>query len=95
VEIFWIARSYARAQMAFLSFFILLPIPKYVLVPLILEDVRKEFTGGYQGRGWRGDVKQMLLDISKIKRLGWKPKYRSAEAVRLAVRDAMLDHCVS
>lgn len=66
-----------------------------MLVPLILEDVRKEFTGGYQGRGWRGDVKQMLLDISKIKRLGWKPKYRSAEAVRLAVRDAMLDHCVS
>jgi len=36
------------------------------------------------GRGWIGDVKTMLLDISKMKKLGWKPKYKSAEAVRMA-----------
>lgn len=41
------------------------------------------------GRGWTGDVRFMLLDISKIKRLGWKPKYSSREAVRLAVRDLL------
>jgi len=41
------------------------------------------------GRGWVGDVRFMLLDISKIKRLGWKPKYSSKEAVRLAVRDLL------
>jgi UDP-glucose 4-epimerase len=40
-----------------------------------------------EGRGWIGDVRFMLLDISKLKQLGWKPKYSSAEAVRLAVRD--------
>ena len=39
------------------------------------------------GRGWIGDVRFMLLDISKLKQLGWKPNYSSAEVVRLAVRD--------
>lgn len=41
------------------------------------------------GRGWRGDVRFMLLDISKIKSLGWLPKYSSKEAVRMAVRDVL------
>lgn len=39
------------------------------------------------GRGWPGDVKLMLLDISKLKNLGWKPTLSSAEAVRKTVRD--------
>jgi len=34
------------------------------------------------GRGWPGDVKLMLLDISKLKATGWKPSMSSAEAVR-------------
>lgn len=42
------------------------------------------FTGGTpDGRGWPGDVKFMLLSIEKIKRLGWKPKYSSREAIKL------------
>ncbi len=41
-----------------------------------------KFTGGIDGRGWKGDVKFMRLDISKLKALGWKPKYNSKEAVR-------------
>ncbi|MUM65591.1 NAD-dependent epimerase/dehydratase family protein [Acidianus infernus] len=42
-----------------------------------------------EGRGWKGDVRFMLLDTSKIKSFGWLPKYSSAQAVRLAVRDAL------
>lgn len=38
-----------------------------------------KFTGGK--RGWRGDVPLMLLDISKIKTFGWKPKYSSKQAI--------------
>ncbi len=38
------------------------------------------------GRGWKGDVKFMLLDISKLMKLGWSPRYSSAEAIRLTVR---------
>ncbi|RLF46760.1 MAG: UDP-glucose 4-epimerase [Thermoplasmata archaeon] len=49
-----------------------------------LSDVKYRFTGG--DRGWKGDIPVMLLDISKIKKLGWKPKFNSADAVRIATR---------
>jgi UDP-glucose 4-epimerase len=52
-----------------------------------LSGTRLNFTGGVEGgRGWKGDVKNMLLDVKKIKSLGWRPKYSSAEAVRLTAR---------
>ena len=41
------------------------------------------FTGGPQG--WKGDVPVMLLDISRAKGVGWKPKLSSGEAVRKTV----------
>jgi len=41
---------------------------------------------GSNNRGWKGDVPLMLLDISKIKQLGWKPKFNSKEAVTLTVK---------
>lgn len=47
------------------------------------------FTGG--DRGWKGDVPVMLLSIEKLKKLGWKPRYSSEEAVRMAVRDLIED----
>ncbi len=43
------------------------------------------FTGGVEGgRGWVGDVKLMLLDISKLKGLGWKPKLCCKEVIKKA-----------
>ncbi len=42
-----------------------------------------KFTGG--DRGWPGDVPMMRLDISKIKSLGFYPKYNSKEAVEKTV----------
>ena len=49
-------------------------------------------TGGVDGgRGWKGDVKMMHLDVSKLKLLGWKPKYSSAEAVRLTAKSLILN----
>ncbi|MCD6488864.1 MAG: NAD-dependent epimerase/dehydratase family protein [Desulfurococcales archaeon] len=38
------------------------------------------------GRGWPGDVKLMLLDITKLKKTGWKPRYSSREAVAETAR---------
>jgi len=56
-----------------------------------LCGVKFKFTGGVdRGRGWVGDVKNMLLDISKIKSRGWKPRYNSEEAVRLATRSILI-----
>ncbi|MCQ4153929.1 MAG: NAD-dependent epimerase/dehydratase family protein [Archaeoglobi archaeon] len=50
---------------------------------------RFRFTGG--DRGWKGDVPVMLLSVEKLKALGWRPKFRSEEAVRKAVRDLLED----
>jgi len=54
-----------------------------------LSDVKYRYTGGIDGRGWKGDVKVMLLSIEKIKRLGWTPLCGSAGAIEAAV-DALL-----
>lgn len=63
-------------------------IARIVIEEMGLSDVEIKYTGGVDGgRGWRGDVKEMLLDISKIKMLGWKPKLNSAEAVRRTAKD--------
>ncbi len=55
-----------------------------------LEDVGYSWTGGAGGgRGWKGDVKVMLLSIEKIKSLGWTPKYDSSRSIAKTVRSLM------
>ena len=55
-----------------------------------LENVEYIFTGGTEnGRGWPGDVKLMLLEISKAKQKGWKPKANSRNAVKNTVADLL------
>ena len=52
-----------------------------------LENVQVELTSGVDGgRGWKGDVKNMPLDIGKIKTLGWKPKHNSKQTIRKAIK---------
>ena len=41
-------------------------------------------TGG--DRGWPGDVPSIKFDCAKIRRLGWKPRRTSAEAMEAALR---------
>ncbi len=56
-----------------------------------LNDVSLEFVlGALDGRGWVGDVKNMLLDITRIKTTGWNPRYTSEQAIRLATRSVVL-----
>jgi len=61
-------------------------IAEIVVEEMGLENVRFKFTGGINGRGWKGDVKFMRLSIEKIKSYGWKPKYNSEESVRLTAK---------
>ena len=63
-----------------------LDIANIVINELSLDNVMLRFTGGIDGRGWKGDVKEMLLDSSKLEASGWKAKYNSREAVTLTAR---------
>lgn len=65
-------------------------IAEVVVEEMGLKGVKFVFTGGVEGgRGWLGDVKYMHLSVDKLMKLGWKPKYYSEGAVRLAVRDLL------
>ncbi|MCK5233179.1 MAG: NAD-dependent epimerase/dehydratase family protein [Candidatus Aenigmarchaeota archaeon] len=45
------------------------------------------FTGGIEG--WKGDVPVMMLDITKLTALGWKPKRTSNEAIKKTVTESI------
>jgi len=62
-------------------------IAQIIIEEMKLKNVKLTYTGGVDGgRGWKGDVKNMLLDISKVKSLGWEPKLNSRQAIRNTVR---------
>jgi len=66
---------------------IVMKISETVIDEMKLSNVAIRTTGGVDGgRGWKGDVKIMQLDMSNLKKHGWKPKYNSEEAVRLTAR---------
>jgi len=48
-----------------------------------LQDIEFKLIGGVDGgRGWKGDMKTMLLSTDRLLKLGWKPSLSSEEAVR-------------
>lgn len=59
-------------------------IARVVIEEMHLDNVRLEFTGG--ASGWAGDVSCYRYDWSKLRALGWRPRWTSDEAVRRAVR---------
>ncbi|MEM2282566.1 MAG: NAD-dependent epimerase/dehydratase family protein [Candidatus Hadarchaeales archaeon] len=67
-------------------------IAEMVIKALGLKDVKLKFTGGVKGgRGWPGDVKVMLLDVSKLESLGWKPRQGSRGAVEQAIKELLAE----
>jgi len=65
-------------------------IAEIVAEEMNMNDVQFSFTGGVEGgRGWVGDVKNMLLDTTKLKSKGWKPRYNSEKSVRLMIREIL------
>ena len=65
-------------------------IVRIVAEEMGLENVQFHFTGGVNGgRGWKGDVKNMFLNIDKLKERGWKPRHKSSDSIRLTVRAEM------
>jgi len=65
-------------------------IANLVIKGMNLKETSIFLTGGVDGgRGWKGDVKFMNLDINKIKSMGWKPKYNSKDAVELTISEIL------
>ena len=70
--------------------------PDQIKVKKIADTVAEEMklakvqyvfkAGAEDGAGWKGDVKTMHLSIEKLIKTGWKPKYTSEQAIRLAAR---------
>lgn len=48
-----------------------------------------EYAGGR--RGWRGDVPVVRLDSSRMRSLGWFPKWNSREAMRVSLEEMAAD----
>lgn len=44
------------------------------------------YADSFTGRGWRGDVKDMLLDCRRIEERGWHAKHNSIDSVTYATR---------
>ncbi|GIU71181.1 MAG: UDP-glucose 4-epimerase [Candidatus Nitrosocaldaceae archaeon] len=65
-------------------------IAKIVIDTLGLKNVKFTFIDNWNGRGWIGDVRVMLLDTNRLKRLGWRIRYNSKEAVTNVVKDISL-----
>jgi UDP-glucose 4-epimerase len=65
-------------------------IAEIVAEEMGLQNVKFKFTGGVDGgRGWKGDVKNMLLDITKLKSHGWKPKLNSKQAITKTLKELL------
>jgi UDP-glucose 4-epimerase len=62
-------------------------IAQIIIEELGLENPQVKYLSNEAGgRGWTGDVKNMLLSTQKLKGQGWKIRYSSSEAVRTTVR---------
>jgi UDP-glucose 4-epimerase len=67
-------------------------IAQIVVEEFGLRSVKMTFTGGVDGgRGWFGDVKVMHLSVEKLKELGWRPKFNSEQAIRVATKEFLIN----
>jgi UDP-glucose 4-epimerase len=62
-------------------------ISEIIIQQFPVTNVQTRFIDKYDGRGWIGDVREYLLDSSKMKAIGWKPRYKSKDAVMLTVKE--------
>jgi UDP-glucose 4-epimerase len=62
-------------------------IAEIVVEKMGLKGIEFKFAGGVDGgRGWKGDAKNMFLDITKLKSHGWKPKHNTKQAITKATQ---------
>jgi UDP-glucose 4-epimerase len=68
-------------------------IVEMILEEMKLKNVKLLYTGGKIG--WPGDAPLVHFDITKIKKLGWHPKYLSDETVRMSIKGTLENEMIS
>jgi UDP-glucose 4-epimerase len=64
----------------------IITIANSVIKGLNLSNVKITLSGGYEGRGWRGDVKKTELSTEKVAAFGWKNQFGSDAAIEEAIK---------
>ncbi len=64
-------------------------IADIVVSQMGLEGVKYNYTGGINGRGWKGDVKIAQVDVRKLASTGWKNRFNSDESVVEATKETI------
>lgn len=64
-------------------------IAEIVSTIMNLKEIKYTYKPTLHGIGWPGDVKQIALEINKIKNLGWKPKLKSKEAIKETAKNIL------
>ena len=61
------------------------------IVALVMDEMDIHAPVQYGGRytGWKGDVRKYQYDVSRLRLMGWTPKYNAEQAVRKAIRENM------
>ena len=62
-------------------------IAKIIIREMGLKNVKIHYSGGRIG--WKGDIPIVRIKNTKLKKIGWKPKYSSSQAVINTVRDLL------
>ena len=76
----------------------------WITVNDIVEQIKKQldlynlkiiYKPVLHGVGWPGDVKKIALDITKIKKIGYKPKYKSIKAVENTIKSIVKEENIT
>ena len=61
------------------------------IAQIVMDEVGIHVPIHYGGeyRGWKGDVHKYSYDVSRLRLMGWAPKYTAEEAIRKAVKENM------
>lgn len=62
-------------------------IARLIIKEMVVKHVKIVHTGG--SKGWNGDVPIVKINNEAIKRLGWKNKYTTYQAVQKTIRDIL------
>ncbi len=60
---------------------------------MVMEELDIHVPINYGGvySGWKGDVRNYQYDVTKLRMLGWVPKYTAEKAIRKAIRQCMFN----